>query len=515
MKVLIVDDEVHMREAIELMIDWKSYGVYEVFYAQNGQEVLKLIKENSPELLICDMEMPIMGGKALLKEIRERQIKIQVIAVSGYSDFEYVHATLLANGVDYILKPFSKEILENALEKAVLRIRGEREEAVKSRQHEQMGIAMANQVLQKMCRQEALNQKQVQDAFFKLGAKEKKFLLVSILNQNAARIVEERYDGDRELFFFTVGNVLRDVFKRFSFKQDVYVDDFNWQFFLQEEELNPFKVTEKMKIFEKKIEDTIGLRITWVVSLEAVELWELRKVIWEQNGILQQRDVWGCGTMAHVLNKENTQRTGALSLELRILSVMENKDKEKLQEIISNYCIKLKSGNPLKIQELQDCTADMNLLIHRIASGQDMDGQVEPLSLWICDIDVWEKEVLKRLNLLMNCFKNSEEPAEKIFSYIKEHYAENITLSAISKDFYQTPQYVARIFKNKYHMTVVTAIIKIRMEKACELLKMGKKSVSQVAEMVGYEDENYFGRVFKKHTGLTPAQYKKAQSEQL
>ena len=62
-------------------------------------------------------------------------------------------------------------------------------------------------------------------------------------------------------------------------------------------------------------------------------------------------------------------------------------------------------------------------------------------------------------------------------------------------------------------MTVVTAIIKVRMEKACELLKMGKKSVAQVAEMVGYEDESYFGRVFKKHTGLTPAQYKKGQSE--
>lgn len=139
----------------------------------------------------------------------------------------------------------------------------------------------------------------------------------------------------------------------------------------------------------------------------------------------------------------------------------------------------------------------MNLLIRRIASGQNANIHIEPLSLWINDIDVWEKEVLKRLDVLMSSFKNQEEPAEKIYSYIKEHYAENITLSTISRDFYQTPQYVARIFKSRYHMTVVTAIIKMRMEKACELLKTGKKSVAQVAEMVGYEDENYFGRVFK------------------
>lgn len=513
MKVIIVDDEVHMREAIELMIDWKSYGVCEIFYAQNGLEALQIIEEKKPELILCDMEMPVMGGKALLKEIVERQIRIQVIAISGYSDFEYVHAALLANGIDYILKPFSKEILVNAVEKAILRIRGEKEEALKSRQHEQMGLAMANHVLQKFCRQEALNQEQVQEAFVKLGAKEGKFLVVSILNRNAAEIIEERYNGDRDLYFFTVGNVLRDVFKTYFFKQDVLVDDFNWQFFLQEEELNPFKVTEKMKIFEKKIEDTIGLKITWVVSLEPVELWELKKIIREQNGILQQRNVWGCGMMAYAMEKDIAQRAGALSLELRILSVMENKDSEKLQEIIRDYCISLKSGNQLKLSELQDCTADMNLLIRRIASGQKMDLHVEPLSLWINDIDVWEKEVLKRLKALMSCFRSQEEPAEKIYSYIKEHYAENITLSTISRDFYQTPQYVARIFKNKYHMTVVTAIIKVRMEKACELLKAGKKSVAQVAEMVGYEDENYFGRVFKKHTGLTPAQYKKGQSE--
>lgn len=64
-------------------------------------------------------------------------------------------------------------------------------------------------------------------------------------------------------------------------------------------------------------------------------------------------------------------------------------------------------------------------------------------------------------------------------------------------------------------MTVVTAITKVRVEKACELLKTEKGSVSQVAEMVGYEDENYFGRVFKKYTGQTPAQYRKGQFEQL
>lgn len=513
MKVIIVDDEIHMREAIELMIDWESYEVQEVFYAQNGIEALQIIEKEKPEILLCDMEMPMMGGRELLKEIIERQIKIQVIAISGYSDFAYVHATLLANGVDYILKPFGRETLVNALEKAILRIRGQKEEVVKNRQHEQIGLAMANQILQNFCREEMVNQEELWQAFVKLGARKGNFLLVSVLNRNALEIIQEKYEGDRELCFFTVGNIMRDIFHIYFFKQDIYVDEFNWQFFLQEEELNPFKVTNKMKIFEKKIEDAIGLKITWVVSLEPVGLGDLKRTIREQNGILRQRNVWGCGMMASTIEKYAEQRDGVLSLELRILSVMENKDKEALERIIKDYCASLKSADTLKLQELQSSTADMNLLLRRIASRKNMETHIELLSLWINDIDVWEKEVLKRLTALMESFPIQEEPAEKIYAYIKEHYTENITLSTIAADLYQTPQYAARIFKNKYHMTIVTAITKVRMERACELLKTEKGSVAQVAEMLGYEDENYFGRVFKKYTGQTPVQYRRGQSE--
>ena len=202
-----------------------------------------------------------------------------------------------------------------------------------------------------------------------------------------------------------------------------------------------------------------------------------------------------------------------MSLELRIISVMENKDREMLKKIIRDYCSSLKRGGALKLQELQRCTADMNLLIGRLAARQEREAHAELLSLWINDIDLWEKEVLKRLDLLMDYFRMKEEPAEIIYAYIKEHFSEDITLSTIAAGLFQTPQYVARIFKNRYHMTIVTAITKMRIEKACELLKTGKRSVAQVAEMVGYEDENYFGRVFKKHTGQTPAQYRRGQSE--
>ncbi|MDO4331903.1 MAG: response regulator [Eubacteriales bacterium] len=514
MKALIVDDEIHMKEAIELMIDWENYGVREVFYAPNGAEALKIIGEERPDILFCDMEMPVMGGEELLRRIVERSIPIQVIAISGYSDFKYVHATLLAKGIDYILKPFSQETLLAAFEKAVSKVRGQKEEEDRLRQYEKMGIAMANQVLQQFCRGETVDRVQMEKAFRKLGADDGKIMPVSILSRNATEIMEKRYEKDRELFFFTIGNVLREVFKSYAFRQEAFGDDFYWMLFLQEEQPDPMRVSEKMKIFEKKIGDAVGIELTWVVCREAVEWEVLEKAVMEQHGLLKKRNVWGCG-LTEPGSAENADVPGILSMELLIKSVMRKKDEKALRQLLHDYCRKLKETGQVKLQALQNCTADMNLLLRRMASGQSERDQVriEPISIWVNDIAVWEKEAYGRLGQIMDRYREEEEPAEKIYSYIQEHYAQDITLSTIAADFYQTPQHIARVFKNRYGMTVVTAIMKVRMKKACELLQTGNLSVTQVAEMVGYEDENYFGRIFKKYMGMTPAQYRRPGKE--
>lgn len=508
MKALIVDDEIHMKQAIELMLDGEVPEFEEIFYAANGKQALELIEEKRPEIMFCDMEMPVMGGRQLLEEIVARNIKIQVIAISGYNDFQYVHATLLANGVDYILKPFSKETLLRAVDKAVLRVKGAKEEASRTRIHEQMGMTMANQVLQQFCKGEEKEERRIREAFQKLGAKETPILLVSILSRNASQIIQERYDGDQELCFFTMGNILREMFRAYPFHQEIFIDEFNCQLFLQGDVSDPFRVADKMKICEKKLEDTLGIQTTWVVSRKAVKISQLEENLVGQNGILSQRGVWGCGLVGEPQGETMQDIPTVLSLELRILSVLEKKDKIRLQEIIHEYCMQLRE-HPIRLKQLQSCTADMNLLINRMISSQNMKIRIEPLSQWISDVEIWEREVLERLDRMMQQFEEQGDPADKIFSYIKEHYAENITLSSIAGDFYQTPQYVARIFKNKYDMTVVTAITQVRMEKACELLEEGTMSVARIAELVGYEDENYFGRIFKKQTGYTPVQYRK------
>ncbi len=512
-KALIVDDELHTKEAIELMIDWDKYQVEEILYARNGKEAQSIILSSHPDILFCDMEMPVMGGKALLDWLVDEEIHMQVIAISGYNDFEYVHATLLAGGIDYILKPFSQEVLINAVEKAILRIQGEKETKYRLQQHERLGIEMAAQIMQDFCQGKTTENEKVEQALKRLGAGEGEFLMVSILNRNPDEIIEERYGGDTDLFFFTTGNILKDIFSNMSFCQDIFTDPFLWMAFIQGggEPVDPISVSGKLKIFEKKVMEYLGLSVTYVVSSQSISMEKLEEAVFEQKKLLAQRNVWGNNNLKPYSDTVETVPS-ILSMELILDRIMQKRDSHALREMLDNYCGKLRETDGLKIGTLQKCTADMNLLLRRIGDNNHIPSRAAKnyLSLWINDIDVWENQVLSRLELIQKYYVTESSPAEKIYSYICEHYKEDITLSSIARDFYQSPQYIARIFRSGYGITVTMAITNVRIQHACRLLENGM-STAQAAEMVGYEDENYFRRVFKKQTGMTPKQFRNSR----
>lgn len=122
MKLLIVDDEVWSRQLIKKIVDWNTYGINEILEASNGEEAITIFKENNIALTITDMRMPVIDGAELLRYIREEDILTEVIVMSGYEDYKYLHEALKTKAVDYLLKPVVKEELINAINNAIDRI---------------------------------------------------------------------------------------------------------------------------------------------------------------------------------------------------------------------------------------------------------------------------------------------------------------------------------------------------------------------------------------------------------
>ena len=115
LKVLIVDDEPIVRHGIVQGVDWKAMGCIVVGEASNGKEGLEYYSQYQPDIIIADIRMPQMDGIDMLRELRSKNAKVNVILLSAYSDFEYVRSALKLGAVDYLLKPFELEEMEKAI----------------------------------------------------------------------------------------------------------------------------------------------------------------------------------------------------------------------------------------------------------------------------------------------------------------------------------------------------------------------------------------------------------------
>lgn len=96
----------------------------------------------------------------------------------------------------------------------------------------------------------------------------------------------------------------------------------------------------------------------------------------------------------------------------------------------------------------------------------------------------------------------------QVLNYIQKHY-QNVTVEDLAKHFSVSTSWLSRIFHKNAKMTLIDTIQQIRVQKARELLCSTRLSVQEIAELVGYQDVTYFIRMFKKHTQMTPLQYRK------
>lgn len=116
-KVLVIEDEEMIRKGIVYSIDWLSIECVVVGEAENGEQGIKKIKVLQPDIILLDINMPIINGLELL-EATKNQYLFSTIILSGYDDFSYAKKAI-DFGVDtYLLKPIEEDKLYTAIEKA-------------------------------------------------------------------------------------------------------------------------------------------------------------------------------------------------------------------------------------------------------------------------------------------------------------------------------------------------------------------------------------------------------------
>ena len=106
-KVLLVDDETLIREAISENIQWEEIGFSFMGACENGRQAMEAIEKEQPDLLLTDINMPFVDGMELTKFVYENYPDTKVIIISGFDEFEYAKNAVKYQVLEYILKPIT------------------------------------------------------------------------------------------------------------------------------------------------------------------------------------------------------------------------------------------------------------------------------------------------------------------------------------------------------------------------------------------------------------------------
>ena len=109
LRVLLVDDEIMIREGFKRLFDWEAHDCQVVGEAADGMEALAQIDAPRPDIVIMDINIPIMNGLKVIQLSRIKHPQIAYVIVSGYDDFSYCQQALRLQITDYILKPVNYE----------------------------------------------------------------------------------------------------------------------------------------------------------------------------------------------------------------------------------------------------------------------------------------------------------------------------------------------------------------------------------------------------------------------
>lgn len=109
LRVLLVDDEIMIREGFKHLFEWEAHDCQVVGEAADGMEAMNQIDALQPDIVIMDINIPIMNGLKVIQCSRMKHPEIAFVIVSGYDDFSYCREALRLKITDYILKPVNYE----------------------------------------------------------------------------------------------------------------------------------------------------------------------------------------------------------------------------------------------------------------------------------------------------------------------------------------------------------------------------------------------------------------------
>ncbi|SET58344.1 response regulator [Paenibacillus sp. NFR01] len=123
LKVLLVDDEAPILNNLNKVLPWQEMGMEVTGMARSGMEALRIAETQAPDLVLCDIRMPVMDGLTFVGKLREMGLESEVLLLTGYQEFDYAREAIRLGVKEYICKPIHYEELGHKVRQIGAQIR--------------------------------------------------------------------------------------------------------------------------------------------------------------------------------------------------------------------------------------------------------------------------------------------------------------------------------------------------------------------------------------------------------
>lgn len=524
--ILIVDDDVIIRDDICNLVDWGNYGYKIAGAAGNGLEALRIMKETHVDIVVTDIYMPLMNGIDLIKESRAINNKAKFIVISNYDDFEYVKDALKLGASDYILKyEVEKERLLSLLDV----IKNQIEEENRKRIFDEISEA----ILIERFWANVLNGSSVNQELPGLPV----HISGSLENGSYVIILLEIYKNDPQMKFLrridesdkklVPVSGLKEIF---SFPCSLIQFDEGFAIIVQTSKKSFSEIRHQIMDMCNK---AIGLLKTegfyanittgnmGIVAEDAANEFSLLKKaskIQFYLGVNKVIDAVNVRDMSHDIDY-----TEMVRYQAEIIDAITNDEKDSALCCIKNLFSYIRQ-NYYSPDLLNDFFTSLYYDISKTVYGNGLDSelifgqkniqyQYEKFRNFVIIEDI-ENYFINVINNIFNfksvAFSDTKRPEIiKALEYINRHYMNNITLNDVASYVGFSRNYFCRIFKEETGENFVEYLNRFRVEKAKRLLRSSNCNVLEVAAKVGMQDYRYFCKVFKTLTGYKPSAFKK------
>ncbi|MNO41677.1 HTH-type transcriptional regulator YesS [compost metagenome] len=535
-KVMVVDDETLGRKSIRKMISELLLDVEVIAEAQNGEEALELIEIGKPHIVVTDMNMPVMDGQRFLEALHERYGDIRVIVISGYSQFEYLKAAIRYQACEYLLKPVSVPELRESMVQAMEAIRRYMSLQQQQRETREMRRMKRGAFLQNVTAQRIANRADImqQAREMQMDASES-YRLVVIRFRRFSEVARTGFHGNAELLMFSIDNILREILGDERMPTFISDDGMGCCLIVSEDspEGEAFATAEEggtpgykwLEALHKAVQRTLKLEVLAGVSGVCEGYAELPEAYRTAERTLLHECLHGSGLMVSLANpSEQPRNTAALTSfdALAIRQAFASGSATDFRRLLEDYRTRTNCSVDITIGQVQ-----RELMIIREAAESEMKGiaAAHPALYETAAVaGVTEPGELRRL--LAEWADAAEEYGAgrretdsaqligQLVDYLDAHYFEDVSLIDAATRFHLDPSYLSKLFKSVTSENFIEYVTRKRIEKACELLRSSERKISDISELVGYENQRYFSQVFKKNTGQTPSEYRDAHVDQ-